>query len=216
MDRLYATVAEVMSDLGDDTAPHNALIYQRIESASRYIEGKSALGANFIPLTAAKRYDGRGGKTIWVDPLTSITSIVDDTTTLASTDYLLYPRNRHFDPSYGPYTRIDLDPDAASLTAWANERDIVVVTGKWGKWEQTISTGLTVANTTSIAAGVTALKVNDGGKMTAGMVLLCGSEQMLVTGVDDVSAAQWTVKRGVNGTTDAEHLNGVAITRYIP
>lgn len=210
MDRLYACVAEVMSDIGDETKPHSDLLYRCIRSASSWIDRRAGW---FIPVTETRRFDGEGGIRLRVDPLLAVTSIVDDTTTLAASDYLLYPRNRHWEN--GPYTSIEIDPDS-SHGFWSSERDVVVIAGRWGKYEEAASLGVTVANTTEITASGTTLKVSNGGAVSAGMVLKIESEQLLVTGLADIGAAEYTVKRGVNGTTAAAHANAVAISRYLP
>ena len=282
-DLLYANLAELIYDLELPglAATKETRTLERIRAASEWLTKKAG---RFIPATETRRYDGPGGKVLFVDPLLAVTSIVDDTTTLLTTDYLLYPRSRHWDN--GPYTRIEIDPDASSIAAWTHERDIVAITGRWGKYEESVATGATVANATKLAAGGTALLVSDGSKVSPGMTLLIGTEQLLVEqtgartnatsllngamtdtqdtatvdngaefnvgevlriGQEDLhveaidthvlsvtrkwneteSAAHandaaiqvyrtYTVKRGVNGTTDADHTNGVAISRYLP
>src|SRR3990167_1405976 len=142
MDRLYCTAREIADELDNERLLANPATLRHIRSASSWIDRR---GGWFIPVTAARRFDTRGGQRLEVDPLLAVTSLVDDTTTLAATDYLLYPRNRHWEN--GPYTRISPDPDGTHA-AWSNERDAVVLTGRWGKYEATSALGVTVANTT--------------------------------------------------------------------
>lgn len=210
MDRLYACVSEVLDDIGDDTKPHSDLLYRCIRSASSWIDRRAGW---FIPTTETRRFDGDGTGRLRVDPLLAVTTLVDDATTLASTDYLLYPRGRHWEN--GPYTSIEIDPDS-SHGFWSDERDAIAVTGRWGKYEETRALGVTVANTTQITSGGAVLKVSNGQLVSAGMVLLVETEQMLVTGLSDFENAEYTVQRGINGTTAAAHANGVAISRYVP
>jgi hypothetical protein len=200
-----------MDDIGDDTKPHSELVYRCIRSASAWIDRRAGW---FIPTTETRRFDGDGTGRLRVDPLLAVTTIIDDATTLASTDYLLYPRGRHWEN--GPYTSIEIDPDS-SRGFWTCERDVVSVAGRWGKYEESVTlSGVTVANTTQITDSGTTLKVSNGPAVSAGMVLKIESEQMLVTGISDLSAGEYTVKRAVNGTTAAAHANGVAVSRYIP
>jgi hypothetical protein len=280
----YSHLAEMLYDLDLHglAATKEAKALDRIRAASVWLAGKAG---RFIPVTESRRYDGPGGRRLFIDPLLAVTTLVDDTITLTASDYLLYPRARHWDN--GPYTTIEIDPDASALAAWTHERDIVAVSGRWGKYEETADTLATVANTTSISASETGLKVSDGSKVSPGMILLIGTEQAQVdatgahsaatsklsaaiTGLtDDVISVDtgsefkvgeiirvdsedmhieginanalavtrkwneteaathaddsaievyrtYTITRGVNGTTAAIHLNGVAISRYLP
>lgn len=210
MDRLYACVSEILKDIGDDTQPHSDLVYRCIRAASSWIDRRAGW---FIPVTQARRYDGDGGIRLRVDPLLAVTTLVDDATTLTTTDYLLYPRGRHWEN--GPYTSVEIDPDS-SHGFWSDERDTIAITGRWGKYEEARALGVTVANTSQIAADGAVLKVSNGQLVSAGMVLLVESEQILVTGLSDFENSEYTVTRAVNGTTAAAHANGVAISRYVP
>jgi hypothetical protein len=170
-DRLYCTVADV---IGWGSKPEAELL-TFVRAASDWITGNVG---DFIPVTAAKRYDGTGHLDLTVDPLLSVTSIVDDGDTLQSTDYLGYPRNKWWEN--GPYTRLRVDPDATTLNAWVGEEDGVVVTGTWGLYSESASTGALVKNNPLTAAG-TSLVVDDGSKIRPGLVLLIATEQVLVT-----------------------------------
>src|SRR3990170_4338612 len=113
-DRLYCTLAEVAYDLGLNGLDDEAETLKRVRAASDFLDSKVGW---FIPVTAARRFDGpRDRKTLFIDPLLAVTTLVDDTTTLTTSDYLLYPRNRHWEN--GPYTRISPDPDGTHA-AWS-------------------------------------------------------------------------------------------------
>jgi hypothetical protein len=171
-DRLYCTVNEILGDLQINGVKDEAGLMQKIRAASDVIDRRGW----FIPQTETRRFDGPNHRrSLLVDPLLAVTSITDDATALASTDYLLYPRNRHW-PG-GPYTRIEIDPDASSLTAWTREQDIVAIAGRWGLYEETLSTGATVSSQTDSS---TSLVVNTGAPISPGAVLLIDSEQELV------------------------------------
>lgn len=196
-----------MGETGSD-----AIWLDFVKAATMTVENE--LGGRFLPETAAKRYDGKGGTILFVDDLLSSTpTIMDDIVTLTATDYLLYPRNKRWDS--GPYFRIELDPDATSIAAWSNERDAIVVTGKWGWYDATAAlSGATVQDATKQAAGSTTLIVQTG-KIKVGMLLLIGTELEFVTAITVGATDTCTVVRGVLGTTDADHLNGVAIARQV-
>jgi hypothetical protein len=175
-DRLYCTVDQLVASLDLIGAEDETELLDYIRQASDYIDQEIGKGSGFIPVTAARRFDGKGIIHLYVDPLLAITSIVEDGDTLLTTDYLLYPRNRYWDD--GPYTRITIDPDATTLNAWTYEDDVVVITGRWGLYEKTVATGETVS---LAAAGTTDLAVASGASVSPGMILKIEDEQCLVT-----------------------------------
>lgn len=204
-DRTYCTLAELDDDLDlGGNWQERAKYFIHVRAASTWLEQR--VGA-FTPFTAARRFDGTGTIHLQVDPLLSVTTLVNDTSTLETTDYLLYPRNKHWEN--GPYTRVTVDPDASNLSVWTAEEDIVVITGSWGLYSETEATGTTVA---SISDSATTLTPADATKIAVGMVLLVESEQMLVT---KETSSNFTVVRGANGTTAAAHTSA-AISRYVP
>ena len=183
--QVFCTFEEICNDLnlpGGDVAA----IMRHIRAAGKTIVQEIGM---FIPFTAAKRFDGNGLDFMWVPPLLAVTSIVDDDDTYASTDYLLYPRQKHW--QNGPYTQIGHDPDGDYAT-WTVERDIVVITGRWGKWEKEETTSAAVGTGGQSDSAATLL-VTNGSKVSPGMVLLINSEQELVTGYSTPSTAVTTI-----------------------
>lgn len=189
MDRLYCSIDEVV---GWGVKSENELL-GFVRSASEFIERK--IGA-FIPETESRRFDGFGGVDLWVGELLAVTSILDDADTLQASDYLLYPRQRLWDN--GPYDRITLDPDATTIGAWSLEEDIIVVTGRWGLYEQSEATGATVQDD-PLSDSATSLLANNGSKIRPGKVLLVDAEQLLVTATAAATASTATL----NGALDA-------------
>lgn len=177
MDQCYCTVAELMQDMELEGVRNQSesRIVDKILAASKVIERRFG---NFIPMSEARRFDGNGLQEIYAHPLLAVTSIVDDTTTLGATDYLLYPRNRLW--HNGPYIRIGIDPDSATVYNWSLEKDIVVITGKWGMYEETKATGAFVASQTDSAIS---LAVDNAAGISVGAILLIESEQEAVTAV---------------------------------
>jgi hypothetical protein len=281
-DRLYCTLAELMADLNiNGPTPDEAALMRHVRRASQHID---RWVGQFIPTTETRHYDGSGTEDLFIDPCLAITTLTDDGDAITSTQYLLYPRNRQWEN--GPYTRVCVDPDATELGVWTAEKDVVAINGRWGKYEETESTGATVANTTKLAAGGTSLLVANGSLISPGMVLLIESEQLVVeatgaptdstantngalaatdesvvvtdgtkvnageiikieneqmkvlsissntlsvmrgwggtakashtTGQDVYAYRTYTVSRAANGTADSDHLNGTAISRYLP
>ena len=215
VDRCYCTVDEIKTDLHPIASEASAASFDKdrmfgyIRSASSFIDRRIGV---FIPTTATRTFDGNGRRLLFTDLFTAITSLTNDGTAITSTQYFKKPHNCFWE--YGPYNAIEVDPDATELSVWHNERGSVAITGRWGKYEQTLPTGLTVLNTTSISASATALLVANETVLSAGMVLLIETEQLLVTALSSTTNT-YTVQRGCNGTTAAAHLNGVAISKYV-
>lgn len=163
-----------MADLDLPGGDVSALM-RHIRAASKTIVQEIGM---FIPFTAARRFDGNGKDFMFIPDLLEVTTIVDDDDTYATTDYLLYPRNRLWEN--GPYAQIGHDPDG-DYVIWTAERDIIVITGRWGKWEKSESTTAAIG-TGGQASDATTLLATNGSKICPGMVLLIDSEQELVTG----------------------------------
>lgn len=183
-DKLLCTVFEIESDLDlFGLAPREeSKLIDRIVAASDWIENNRALGA-FIPHTLTESFDGKGGREFRLaKPLLEITSITSDGSTLSASDYIKRPRNGLWD--FGPCLRLEIDPDASSLSAWSSRRDGISIVGKWGKYLSTLALSATVANTTEISSSGTSLKVSNGAKVSPGMVLLCGTEQLVVNATE--------------------------------
>ncbi len=212
-DQLFCHTGDIAKGL-NLTDPISTDLFRYVEEASAWLTGTNGLNGRFIPFTETRRFDGpRDRRHLFIDPLLSVTTLIDDTTTLSSTDYLLYPRNRKW--TNGPYTEIQIDPDASGVTAWTRERDIIAITGLWGKYNESVDTGVTLG--ANIAATTTAtMTVSDASLIFPGMVLLIGTEQIIVDGVSDVTGAVFTIRRGVNGTTAATHTSADTINRYKP
>lgn len=176
-DQVYTTFARLYEDQGLLGFEYPDAAFEYIEAASQWIERK--LG-EFIPKTKTINLDGDGTVHLFVPPLLSVTSVTHDGDTLAATDYILYPRDRHWDD--GPYTRLSIDPDASGLSVWKRERDVIAVVGSWGKYNVSRSTGAAVEDPSEQDASQTTLLVDDGGIVSPGDSLLIETEQELVTG----------------------------------
>lgn len=161
MDRLYASVAEVIADLRPESGGDEAAILKSIRFASEFIEHRPKLG-QFIPSLETKRLDGNGEDEIYIPPILQVTSITVDGVAYAVTDYILYPRNKHWEN--GPYSRIIHDPDSEKTT-WDALVDAVVIEGKWGKYDLSEDTGATVQNDPQ-AIGDLTLVTADGSKLS--------------------------------------------------
>lgn len=195
MDRLYCTLAELLDDLDSSgiKAWKESQVMDKISAASIWIDHN--LG-QFIPTTETRRFDGSGLDDLWVDPLLAVTTvqvISGSSLTLQANDFLLYPRNRHWEN--GPYTRISADPDSINIGAWPALRDCVTVTGRWGIYERSVALGATCSQ----LIGDTTLSVSNGAAVSPGMVLLVEDEQEVVT----ATGAPTDSTANLNGAIDA-------------
>lgn len=175
-DRLYCTLDEILDDLEKEgvKAWKEDQVIDKIRSASDFLDGK--LG-NFIPVTEQRWFDGNGEIDLFVGRLLAVTSLNVDGTAITSTQYVLYPRQPKWEN--GPYTRLTIDPDATQLSVWTRERDVIDVTGRWGLYEESVTTGATVQDN-PLSSSATSLNVNNGSKVSPGAALLIESEQLLV------------------------------------
>lgn len=202
----FCTVADLVSDT-KSPGVDEARMYQAIREASDFLQKEIGF---FIPVTLTYNFNGRDKLDLFLHPpLLSVTSITNDGTALVSTDYILKPDNGHW-PN-GPYSKLTVDPDAANLSAWADEEDGVVIVGKWGLYQRSASASATVADTTSQSDSQTTLKASNGAKLSPGMVLLIGTEQELVTGWGDPTTSVTTVTEAVTNTTDQLTLANAAL-----
>jgi hypothetical protein len=167
--QLYCTEAEVIADLGLLGA--DSTLYNRIQSASQYIVQNVG---EFIPIWEARTvYGDTRQDNLWVDPLLSIDSMTVNDTAQSSDDWDYHPATKHW--RNGPYTRL-----YSEFIAW----DETVISGSWGLYNLSESTGLTVTQSDS----ATTLNVTNGAKVSPGMVIKIGSEHELITGWGSGSA----------------------------
>jgi hypothetical protein len=194
--QIYCTAKQVLAEIKLRGSTDLVDVMERIEAASMAIQNRDLAGNyTFIPITEVRKFGKRRGyedRPLVVGPLLSFTSLVNDGETI--TDYHLKPYNREW--ANGPYTTIETEG------AWANDDD-VVITGKWGLYEETVGLEPTATQTTS---SETTLVVTNGSLLSPGMVLLIGDEQELVTGgagsVNSPAAAVATSK--LNGAITSE------------
>lgn len=209
---------------GTWTDEENDLLAQVIEQASSDI----VYELGWLPLPTvdtlkidwSSAYISRDSRQLWVSSdalLLEITTLTNgDTEVLTSAKYVLEPNNRF------PKRVIRLLSTGSTLFRPKTD----------GQWEQAITvagifgyvphyatcwqtTGQTVQNTTQLAAGATALQVTDASSFSRGQYLQMGSETVVVEDVDtSTTPDSITIIRAVLGTTDAAHLNGVAINRF--
>jgi len=159
--QIYCTANDVINDL--HLSGIEANLFKNIKTASEHIERKFG---NFVPVVETRLFENNDPRKerIEIDPLLEVTLVVIDGVTVTDCEYR--PLNREW--SDGPYT---------SIYRKGGLGHDIEITGKWGKNESTVDTGLTV--TTQTNSELT-LEVANGSQISAGMVLLIGDEQELV------------------------------------
>ena len=189
--QLFCTVNDLLND-PQPPAGDVAILYKEIQAASQTI--LQEIG-EFIPVNETRNLQGRGSRRLFIPPLLGLTgSVVNDGTALVETDFILQPGERHW--RNGPYSMLEVDPDAANLSEWSQEADSIVIPARWGLYEETEATGATLGAAQSNSE--TTLQVSDGSKLSPGAVVLIGSEQELITGYSTPVTAVTTL----NGTID--------------
>ena len=205
--RWYATLTDLKAELGETGTTNDARLGRYIAQASRSIEAFT--GRTFYPVTATKYFDApRDGCSLFLayEDLLTLTTLTDDTGTITSAYYWLYPLNvtpKHSvvldTGSLGRGFQYDEDPQRA-----------ISIAGQWGYGDDYQDTGLTLsANVTTTTA--TKITASSAG-LEVGMMLLIGTEAMHVSAVSGNVA---TVQRGALGATAATHLISTAVYRYI-
>lgn len=207
--QMYCTISELYQDLDNLGSEREAFIWGKLKAAADYL--REELG-HFIPVTLAKevRQKHEEAARLYVPPLLSVTSIVLPNVgiTLNSTDYVLGPDNRMW--TNGPYTHLDRGYLPDNLFMWDCRVGGNVITGKWGMYEETEDTGATLSADQTLVQ--LAVAVNDGSKVSPGMVILLGSEQELVTETGSPTTGVTTLSAGLDASEELATLaNGSAV-----
>lgn len=206
-DRWYCTLDDLKAELGETGTANDARLSRYIAQASRDIESET--GRTFIPVTATKYFDAPndGGRLFLVyEDLLTLTTLTDDTGTITSTYYWLYPLNM------SPKHTVMLDVSALGRGFEYDDdpNRAITIAGVWGVCDDYQSTGLTLG---AAIASTTATSVQlSGAGCKVGWTLLVDSEAMHVSAVSGNMA---TVQRGANGTTAATHLISTVVYRYV-
>jgi hypothetical protein len=124
----------IIQDIADPV--DDATLEEKIEAASRAIDTETCRRFYADAIDAVRYYAADNPYELWVDELISVTSVMTDLdgdgifeTTLAATDYVLWPYNAALEG--GPYCRIDIAP-GSSLTWPVMRGRGVKITGKFG------------------------------------------------------------------------------------
>lgn len=192
----YCTLQDLI-DASDAPVPSNAL-HRAILPASRYLLGEIG---QFIPTLESRRYRGETNvksRRLFVDPFTTLVSLINDDDTLTSTDYESLPLARHWQD--GPYSWLHVKDYATQLSVWNFDDDGVLLTALFGLYEKVEALNTTLNG--SHNASVTTLAVNNGAKVSPGMVLYFDSEQIYVGDYDTPTSAITTLGAALDASSE--------------
>lgn len=214
----YATIGDLKGVLGITSTTDDTVMRKMLEAASRSIE--QYCNRRFYVTSETKYFDG--ANTLWIPDLLSInasglkTDEDGDGTfenTFATTDYILYGAGLEDSLNTYPKTRLEISVDSDYSSFASGVKKGVQIAGVWG-YGDGISATPYVADTTiteDLTAGESAIDVTAITNLSAGQVILIGSEQYYIY---SISTLTLTVEPGVNGTTQATHSSGATIYIY--
>ena len=209
--KAYCSIADIKAVLGITSTTDDTIMRKICEAATKSID--NYCDRQFQPKSETRYFDGVSP--LWVDDLLSIdanglkTDEDGDATfenTFATTDYILYPLNTF------PKTKIELSVDSDYGSFGHSVRGCSIA-GLWG-YGDGISATPYIADTTiteDLTAGESAIDVTAVTNLSAGQLILIGSEQYYIY---SISSLTLTVEAGVNGTTEATHSSGATIYIY--
>jgi len=214
----YCSIADIKGVLGITATTDDTVIRKIVESASRSIDQYT--NRTFIAYTGTKVFNG--ARELWIPDLLSIdasglkTDDNDDATyenTWATTDYIEYGVGIEDTLNTYPRIRLETNPNGDYNSFASGVKKGVQIAGLWG-YGDGISATPYVADTTiteDLTSGEAAIDVTAVTNLSAGQVILIGSEQYYIYSIATLTL---TVEPTVNGTTAATHSSGATIYIY--
>ena len=209
----YADLTSIKSRLNITGTSDDTDLLMLLNAASRQIDKWTH---RFYYVDETTRYFDGSASPISLTDLLSVTTFKLDEdgdatyeATLATTDYILYPLNGY--PKI--YAKVSNDSDYGGFASGI--RKGVEIAGTFGYGDGLSATpysdsGDTVQSDPLAAAGTTC-DVTSGGNFAAGQTLRIESEQVYIS---SISSNTLTIKRAVNGTTAAAHVQDTTIYIY--
>ena len=190
--QMFCTVADLQADL-ETPGGNEARLYRAIREASQSIAREIGW---FIPVAETFKTEGECEKSLYMPPFLALTgNITNHLQTLTAADVILQPTSPYW-PN-GPYDELEIRYDVGQV--WSDvDDDVVEVPILRGLYNETQATGAALDG--AIADDDETITVDNGAKLSPGMVLKIGDEQMLVTGtgapVETVTALADSVSVG--------------------
>jgi len=216
----YASIADLKGILGITSTTDDTVMRKILESSSRAIDNYTYRA--FVTQTATKYFDG--ANVLWIPDLLTVTTLKTDedgdgtyenTYQVATEpiDYYLYGVGLEDTLNTFPKIRIEtsLNGDYSGFATGCKKG--VQIAGVWG-YGDGISATPYIADTTiteDLTAGESAIDVTSVTNLSAGQLILIGSEQYYIY---SIATTTLTVEPGVNGTTQATHSSGATIYIY--
>ncbi len=216
----YASISDIKGVLGITSTSDDVTLRKILEASSRNID--SYCNRTFVTQTATKYFNG--AITLWVSDLLSITTLKTDEdgdatyentyqVATAPVDYFLYGVGLEDTLNTYPKIRIETNPNGDYSGFATGCEHGIQIAGLWG-YGDGISATPYIADTTiteDLTAGESAIDVTAITNLSAGQLILIGSEQYYIY---SISSLTLTVEAGVNGTTEATHSSGATINIY--
>ena len=212
----YSSIADVKGVLGITATTDDVMLRKIVEAASRSID--NYCNRIFVTQTATKYFNG--STILWLPDLLSITTLKTDEgndgtyeNTYAATDYYLYGVGAEDTLNTFPKIRLEVNPEGNYSGFAPSYKHGVEIVGIWGYGDGISATPYISDTTTTEAldAGESAIDVTSVTNLSAGQLILIGSEQYYIYSIATLTL---TVEAGVNGTTKATHSSGATISIY--
>jgi len=216
----YASIADLKGILGITSTTDDTVMRKILEAASRSID--NYCNRAFVTQTATKYFNG--AYTLWVPDLLSMTTLKTDEdgdgtyentldTTFATGDVIPYGVGIEDSLNTFPKVRLEINPEGDYGSFASGVKKGVEIAGIWG-YGDGISATPYIADTTiteDLTAGENAIDVTSVTNLSAGQLILIGTEQYYIYSIATLTL---TVEPGVNGTTEATHSSGATIYIY--
>jgi hypothetical protein len=207
---LFTDLTRFSSDYALDAGTTAAENWELLLDISEQIE--NLVNQLIVPITRTLTFDlPEARKRVNIPNLIAVTSVKTDDdqdgtyeTTWAADDYLLGPNDAAPTMPWGrPYTNIKVSHKTGTTKAtFPAGEDVLEIAGIWGYRQYAELSGSLL--TAEVDATTTTWPVDDGTDFAEGMTLMIEDEQALLT---DISTNNLTVRRALNGTTGAVHVN---------
>lgn len=212
--REYLTASSVDMERWDDNK-----MLQYIEQASRRID--KHCDRRFYPRSATRYLNYQSSYDLLLDEdLLEVSDLSAGGTSISLTDFFLYPLNTY------PKWKIEIDRSKSALFDYSStHQKAVTVVGTWGwhnDWDNAWDDSQDTTEDDPLTVAATTITVNDTDgadingftpRFSPGQLLKIESEYVQVTGVSSADNTL-TVRRGMNGTTAAQHDQNTAISIY--
>jgi hypothetical protein len=208
---LYANLEDIKALMAIEGAEHNSQLFRSLEMASRQVD--KLTDRHFYCYDGTKYYDGAGSKMWLPNDILSITTLKLDEdgdgtfeSTLAATDYFLYPLNAY------PKIRLETNTNGDYSGFASGVSKGIEIIGVFGYADSATPYESRTTLNGNVLAVATAIVLADGQLVKTGETLRIGTEQVFVK---EIVTNTVTVTRGVNGTTAAAHTTGATVSAYI-